>query len=546
MSRTAAQTSTIAKIDLNNTAPESLASVVNLQQFVNEAAEALGYTGSGDTNRNVYQLAPTPCVVANGDDRKVAIKKLDQKFRDTTLNGGHAHTAVDGDGAQISASDLADINYFKAQRQTFLVSPGSGASNDISTQMTGKTPGGNATTAGVPTSSPYNKVVILDASTLTNIEDAEGQRVYGRITESLGTWTLSYYTNEGGVETSHSLSSTNIRVFFLEVFDLANLPTFTEEDGFVGSLDLTADVLDASATQRGLITTGAQAFAGLKTFNDGLKALTEWTTPKSDVASAATINALSYSPFVRLTGTTATQLNGIGSGADGRRLVLYNGSTAVLTLSNENAGASASDRLKLPGGNDIEIDSFGSVAFVYDSGASRWVLQSSVGSGAGGGSGGSLKWTDGTSAPVISSEYDADHAFFSADGGQDLHTVIRVPATYTPGKPVAAHITLYSPDSSGNILMKTQSTLIQPGDAFSDATDQRTSTNTELTLSGGTVDEPQYIDFDLSDGSGLINGTAIAPGDLIKVRLYRDVGSESTSATSEARVQVFASEVTFR
>lgn len=360
----------------NVTDPNSGLAFTNTQRYLNETADSDGTTGEGDATRKVYS---SNNVVANGDNRKVAIGKLDAEFDPTT---GHNHDGANS--AQVSAADLLDLNYFKAVYQTFSVSPGVGLDDDITTQMSGKTPGGNDTTAGVITTAPYNKVEIRDLSLETYIEDSNGQRVYGRITESSGTWTLTYYTNEAGVETAHSLTSTNIRVYFREVFTLETVPTIPDDAGFIGSLDLTADVVDASTTQRGVVSTGAQSFGGLKTLADGLILEDHFATPKLDVASAGTpFNALTYNPFIKFTGVTAVTVNGIASGTDGKRVVIHNGTSQDLTLSHESGSASAADRLKLPAGNNLTVSPDSSTELIYDSSQSRWVIKSGSGSGGG-------------------------------------------------------------------------------------------------------------------------------------------------------------------
>lgn len=225
-------------IALNNTTdPNSGNPIVNTQRLQNELADADGVVGEGDATSKMYS---SNNVVTDGDNRKVAIGKLDATFDSTT---GHNHDGSAGNGGPVSASDLADLNYFRAAWQTFTVTGAVGINDDVSTQLSGKTPGGNATTEGVITTAPYNKVELRDSSTETFLEDAGGQRIYGRITESVGVWTLTYYTNEAGVETSTSLASTNIRVYFREVFTLETIPTIPDDAGFIGSLDLSADIV---------------------------------------------------------------------------------------------------------------------------------------------------------------------------------------------------------------------------------------------------------------------------------------------------------------
>lgn len=131
--------------------------------------------------------------------------------------------------------------------------PASGTSTDVSSVFLGQTPSGSSINAGVVTDAPNNRVEIRNYESQTFIEDAEGQKVYGRLTESAGVWTLSYYTLEAGVETAHNLSSQNITIYYREVFTLATVPTFGVDAGVLGTLDLTNDIVYATETIAGKV-----------------------------------------------------------------------------------------------------------------------------------------------------------------------------------------------------------------------------------------------------------------------------------------------------
>lgn len=97
-------------------------------------------------------------------------------------------------------------------------------------------------------------------------------------------------------------------------------------------------------------------------------------TNRLDVASAATITALSCAnSFVKLTGATATALQGITAGVDGQRLTLVNLTGSNLTVQHENAGASASARITTMTGADVATTANGAAEFIYDTGSSRWI-----------------------------------------------------------------------------------------------------------------------------------------------------------------------------
>lgn len=97
-------------------------------------------------------------------------------------------------------------------------------------------------------------------------------------------------------------------------------------------------------------------------------------TLKGDVATAASINSLNTtSGFKKLTGSTNTDLNGLASGTDGKWVTVYNGSSAIVTVRNEAAGATAADRILTPGGNDIVMAPGMMLDFRYDITAARWI-----------------------------------------------------------------------------------------------------------------------------------------------------------------------------
>jgi len=103
---------------------------------------------------------------------------------------------------------------------------------------------------------------------------------------------------------------------------------------------------------------------------------------KLDVATAATIVQLSSAKsFIRLTGSTATSIQGIAAGADGQVITIHNASSAIVTLEHENVSATAADRLKLVDGDPIEVDPDSSTELIYDIAQSRWVIKSGAGSG---------------------------------------------------------------------------------------------------------------------------------------------------------------------
>lgn len=161
----------------------------------------------------------------------------------------------------------------------------------------------------------------------------------------------------------------------------------------------------------------------------------------------------------------------------------------------------------------------------------------------GGGAGGSLKWVESTGvAPLLINESGFEVYSFSLGdaGSQAVYAAVRVPSSYVAGRPVSLKIPIYSVDASGTFLIQSVSTLIRIGtDAYTSTTNQRTSTNTAITATGGNQNVPQAVILDLTSSIGQINGVAVTAGDIILVKLIRG----TDTAASDVRALTFASEV---
>ncbi len=363
-----------------NAAVASGSSITNIQRELNKLNSFLG-----STVNSAYNATPTWTnndVGASTDSVKLRADLLTERFDGTT---GHTHNGTDSNGPAISASVLADYNDYWADLQTTTFDGALGLSDDITASMTGETSGGGASTEGVVTSAPYNRCEIRDKLAGDKIETGTGELVYGRITESAGTWTLTYYyTDSSGVEQTHSLASQNIRIYYREVFSSANRPTFSSDAAFIDSLDLTADITDATATQPGKVSIAAQTFGGEKTFQDGAVFDKAVSLTRLDQASGGTLIALaSTHSFVKLTGASTTELQGIVGPSTAKRILIYNNSSGDLTVKHENAGATAVNRIITTDALDLTVSQFGSVELIYDTAQSRWLVATTAGSGGG-------------------------------------------------------------------------------------------------------------------------------------------------------------------
>lgn len=97
------------------------------------------------------------------------------------------------------------------------------------------------------------------------------------------------------------------------------------------------------------------------------------TYSQEDIATAANINAMTVTePVVRMTGSTATNINGINHLSKSKVVFIHNVSTAVVTLVNDSGVAtSSSDRIILPAAT-IKIKPKETLGLFYDVSVSRW------------------------------------------------------------------------------------------------------------------------------------------------------------------------------
>jgi len=103
MSRTASTTSTVAKVAFQNADVESGAFVTNIQRAVNKAFEGVGSTGEADTAINNYA---NQNYIANGDNRKVAVGKLDAQLKTTQTDLDTAEAEIVVHEGRLDAHDV--------------------------------------------------------------------------------------------------------------------------------------------------------------------------------------------------------------------------------------------------------------------------------------------------------------------------------------------------------------------------------------------------------------------------------------------------------
>lgn len=145
------------------------------------------------------------------------------------------------------------------------------------------------------------------------------------------------------------------------------------------------------------------------------------------------------------------------------------------------------------------------------------------GGGSGGGGGISVSWLQDENAPTRSFRDGVQTYSFGAGLGQKLFGLMYVPSTYSAGGPISLRMTAFTASTANSFLMQTVATLVDvsAGDPITTTTNQRTSTNSAVAVSGSTVNDPLALVFDLTDTTGRINSVAVAGGDLIKIQISR-------------------------
>lgn len=103
--------------------------------------------------------------------------------------------------------------------------------------------------------------------------------------------------------------------------------------------------------------------------------------------SDQTLNTITTG-IVRLTNASLVSIAGISAGASGQSLTIENKTGATVLLLNDNAAATAADRILTGTQATVTIGIDATLVFTYDTTSSRWMLTGGSGSGTGTGSGG--------------------------------------------------------------------------------------------------------------------------------------------------------------
>ncbi len=94
----------------------------------------------------------------------------------------------------------------------------------ITTEMTGKAPGGNDTTVGVLVDNPGNRAEVRTKTNNQPIMVDDEHIVFARMRESAGVWTLAFFYKPGTDDVAYEIPETDINVWYREVFNGTTRP----------------------------------------------------------------------------------------------------------------------------------------------------------------------------------------------------------------------------------------------------------------------------------------------------------------------------------
>ncbi len=160
----------------------------------------------------------------------------------------------------------------------------------------------------------------------------------------------------------------------------------------------------------------------------------------------------------------------------------------------------------------------------------------------------SIVWSEPGGAPVKDIQNGCEVFNFIDGGAQTLQTCIFIPTAYAAGSQALMRLLVFSPSTSGTVLLRATVTLI---DTSTDAV--TASANTHISLAttpalvtlDATANKLHPVVLDLCEVAGTMEtgGGAVGAGDMLKVVLDRDSGTDTD--TADTRFVFGATEVTF-
>ena len=165
--------------------------------------------------------------------------------------------------------------------------------------------------------------------------------------------------------------------------------------------------------------------------------------------------------------------------------------------------------------------------------------------GGSGGGGSFLFELTGDTSPLESMYKGISLLDFDFESEMEALALVTVPGSYNAGKQITLeNAAFFSASAADNIYFRCNTSLIKAGDDITAALNEHLSTNAEITLSTANAIE-QIGSLDLTDASGEINAVAVAPGDILLIKLFRDNTNETIPATEDARLLKFSPSVKY-
>lgn len=161
-----------------------------------------------------------------------------------------------------------------------------------------------------------------------------------------------------------------------------------------------------------------------------------------------------------------------------------------------------------------------------------------VWSSIGGGGGSALIWRLVDNAPIEANVAGVNVCDFDYLSSQEIWAHIQVPESYAAGTQIKLKGGAFATSATaGAILFRATSYLLRAASTvLGTHSNSNTSTNAEVAAAPVASRITAIGDIELTDVSGQINAVAVAPGDVILVKLIRDTGNESASAPADARL----------
>ena len=191
----------------------------------------------------------------------------------------------------------------------------------------------------------------------------------------------------------------------------------------------------------------------------------------------------------------------------------------------------------------------GQIVFSTDTKTMYQVLDGALvnlGSGSGGGS---IVWQKlGDLSPANNSQDGISLEGFSSVDTQEIYVTINVPSSYNSGGQIKlTDGAFFVNATSGNVRFRAQATLLRAGTTILGTySNIHTSTNASVEAPGVANRMASIGTIDLTNSSGQISGVSVAAGDKIRVRLYRDIANEGTSASATANLMINNFNLAFR